>query len=122
METTMSNRNRSFTISMSTGEVLDEPGDERAALEAPGAFEEGTGSGFGDHRMAVVDGRDFLDVAPQLMERFYGHPAGYRGFDGGGQPNGAVLMGLLSKGRSEIEPPCVYVSGDAGEGTSLLLN
>lgn len=111
--------NRSLTISMSTGEVLDEPGDERALLEAPGAFEDGIHSGYGDPRMAVVDGRDFLDVAPRLAERFYGHPAGYRGFEGNGQPNGAVLMGLLHKGRLEAEPPCVYVSGDA-DGKQLL--
>jgi len=113
--------NRSFTMSMVTGEEIPSHDDEPATLEAPGAREDGVHSRFDERRFGVVDGRDFRDTAPQLMERFYGHPSGYRGFDGNGAPNGGLLS-MLELGRRQSEPPCVYVGGDVDCVAEQLLN
>jgi hypothetical protein len=103
----------SFTMSL-TGETTV------GRSEAPGAFEAEVQRTLGDRSMVVVDGRDFLGVAPGLVDRLYGHPAGYRtyGDEDGTPPKG--LLAMLALGRMNGEQPCIFLDGGDSDTEPLL--
>ena len=102
---------RSFTISM-IGETTV------GRSELPGALEAELQRTLGD-KVVVVDGRDYLGVAPGLVDRLYGHPAGYVTTEerDGQPPKG--LLAMLELGRMEGKQPTIFLHGDFEPRTLL---
>jgi hypothetical protein len=100
-----------FTISLGATSV--------GRSELPGALEAEMQRMFADP-VVVVDGRDFLGVAPGLVDRLYGHPAGYQTCvsEDGAPPKG--LLAMLELGRMNGTPPCIFLDGGDSDTEPLL--
>lgn len=87
--------------------------------ELPGALDAEMQRMFAEP-VAVVDGRDFLGVAPGLVDRLYGHPAGYVTVEErDGQPS-TGLLASLALGRMNGTPPCIFLDGGDSDKEPLL--